>query len=114
MAYQLVILPQAEADIAEALTYLAERAPEAATCWYRRVRAEIESLAAMPARCPIAPEAVKLGLEVRHLLYGKRPGIYRIVFRIVEEVQEVQVLAVRHGARKPLTEEDVQPFLELL
>lgn len=62
MAYKLVILP--EAYISEAFTYLAER----------------------------APEGVKLGLELRRLLSGKRLGIYRIVFRIVEDVQEVHFL----------------------
>jgi len=113
MAYKPVVLPQAEADIAEAFTYLFERAPEAAARWYRHVRAAIESLAEMPARCPLAPEAAKLGVELRHLLYGQRPGVYRIVFRIVEDVGEVHVLTVRHGVRKPLTDEDMQPFLEL-
>jgi plasmid stabilization system protein ParE len=113
MAYKLVVLPQAEADITEAFTYLGERAPEIAARWYRHIRAEIESLAEMPARCPLAPQGAKMGLELRHLLYGKRPGIYRIVFRIVEDIQEVHVLAVRHGARKPLTDEDMKPFLEL-
>lgn len=113
MAYKPIILPQAEADIAEAFIYLSEGAPEAATRWYHLIKTEIESLSAMPARCPLAPEAAKLGLELRHLLYGKRPGIYRIVFRIVEEAQEVHILAVRHGARKSLTDEEIQPFLKL-
>lgn len=113
MAYQLVILPQAEADIAEAFTYLAEHSPQAAGRWYRLVREAIESLAEMPARCPLAPETVKLGFEIRQLLYGQRRGLYRIAFRIVEDVQEVHVLAVRHGARKPLTEEEMQFFLDL-
>lgn len=114
MMYKLIILPQAEADIIEAFTYLSERAPEAAAQWYRRVRAEIASLASMPTRCPFAPESAKLGFELRQLLYGKRPGIYRIVFRVVEDREEIHILAIRHGARKPLNEEEILPFLELL
>lgn len=113
MAYKPIVQPQAEADIAEAFAYLSERAPEAAARWYRRVRDEIASLAEMPLRCPFAPEGAKLGFELRHLLYGRRPGIYRIVFRVLEDAREVHVLAVRHGARRPLTDEDVRPFLEL-
>lgn len=113
MAYRIIIHPRAEADLATALAYLSERAPEAAVNWYRRVIAEMESLAEMPSRCPIAPETSKLGVELRHLVHGNRPGIYRIVFRVVEEQSEVHVLTVRHGARKPLTEEELQPFLEL-
>lgn len=113
MAYKIRLATRAKTDLETAFTYIEERAPEAAARWYRLVMAEIASLSEMPARCPMAPEAAKLGIELRHLLYGQRPGIYRIVFRIVEEVGEVHVLAVRHGARKPLTEEDIQPFLEL-
>lgn len=118
MAYQIIILPQAEADITEAFTYLSERAPEAAARWYRLIKTEMESLTDMPTRCAFAPEAAKLGVEklgveLRHLLYSKRPGIYRIVFRIVEETQAVHILAVRHGARKPLSDEEMQPFMEL-
>ena len=113
MTYKLIVLPQAEADIAEAFLDISAQAPEAASRWYRYVRAEIESLANMPARCPLAPESAKLGFEMRQLLYGKHPGIYRIVFRMVEVREEVHILAIRHGARKPLTEEEMQSFLEL-
>ncbi len=113
MAYKLVIFPQAESDIAEALAYLSERAPQAARRWYALVKSEIESLVEMPARCPLSPEAPKLGADLRQLLYGKRPGIYRIVFRILEESREVHVIAVRHGARKPLDVAEIEPFLEL-
>lgn len=114
MAYSLIVMPQAEADMTEAFSYLSERAPEAAASWYRHLKTAIESLAEMPARCALAPEAAKLGVELRHLLYGHNPGVYRIVFRIIEEAQEVHILTVRHGARKPLTDEELQPFLELL
>lgn len=110
MTYRLVIMPQAEADIAEAFSYLSERAPEAAARWYRQVRTEIESLATMPARCAVAPEAARFGVELRHLLHGQNPRVYRIVFRVIEETQEVHIITVRHVARKPLTDEEMQPF----
>jgi plasmid stabilization system protein ParE len=113
MAYRVIIQPRAEADIATAFSYLADRAPEIANAWYRRVLAEMESLAEMPSRCPMAPESDKVAFELRHLLYGKRPGVYRIVFRIVETAQEVHILTVRHSARKPLSDEDIQSFLQL-
>lgn len=112
MAYKIVVMPQAEADIAEAFRFLSEVAPEVAVRWYRHIKGEIESLTTMPARCPLAPEAAKLGIELRHLLHGKRPSIYRIVFRIVEEAEEIHILTVRHGARKSLTPEEIQPFLQ--
>jgi len=77
------------------------------------VREAIETLSEMPARCALAPEAAKLGVSLRQLLHGKHPSVYRIVFRVVEDVLEVHVLTVRHGARRPLTENEIAPFLEL-
>jgi plasmid stabilization system protein ParE len=113
MDYKIVVLPQAEVDIAQAFTYISKHSPEAAARWYQKVKSAIASLHQMPARCPKATETAKLGVELRQLLHGKHPAVYRIVFRIVNE-REVHVLAVRHGARKPLTEEEARIFLELL
>jgi plasmid stabilization system protein ParE len=39
---------------------------------------------------------------VRHLLYGHRPHIYRVIYRVLEKQKEVDVLHVRHGARNEL------------
>lgn len=113
MAYSLVVTPQAQADINEAFAFLSEHSPEAARRWYEAVRDAVLTLDEMPARCPAAPEAARLGVPLRQLLHGKHPSIYRVVFRIAEDAGEVHVLSVRHGARKPLSEEEMAPFLEL-
>jgi mRNA-degrading endonuclease RelE of RelBE toxin-antitoxin system len=49
----------------------------------------------MPQRCPAIPEDP----QFRHLLYGKKPHIYRVIFVIEETEKVVTVLTVRHGAR---------------
>lgn len=112
MAFRVLLQPQAEADIAEAYVYLSERSPQAAGPWYRRVKDAIQSLAGLPMRCPTAPESEKLGFPLRQLVHGQQPGIYRIVFRVLEDAQEVHVLTVRHGARKPLSDDEIKLFLE--
>jgi hypothetical protein len=52
----------------------------------------IDSLSQAPARCPVIPEAEELGFPARHLLYGKRGGVYRIkrggVYRIIFDIRE--------------------------
>jgi plasmid stabilization system protein ParE len=116
MAYKLFLTAQAKADIEQAFGHLSERSPETAAQWYRLVMREIASLKNMPARCPLAPESETLGVELRQLLHGKKRGIYRIVFRVVEgkgRKKEVHILTIRHGARKPLSDEEMQPFLEI-
>ena len=58
------------------------------------------SLAEFPERCPIAPENARFNFEVRQLLYGRKPRLYRILFTI--EADTVHVLHIRHGRRKPV------------
>jgi hypothetical protein len=33
-------------------------------------------------RCALAPENARFPFEVRHLLYGRKPHIYRIIFTV--------------------------------
>ncbi|RYG67880.1 type II toxin-antitoxin system RelE/ParE family toxin [bacterium] len=113
MAYKVVIQPQAESNIAEAFSHIAVYSPRSAQRWFIQVKNAIQSLDEMPKRCPIAPEARDLDFELRHLLHRHFPSVYRIVFRIFEEAGEVHILAVRHGAREPFSEEEMKPFLKL-
>lgn len=108
MTFRVIIQPQAGADIRAAYVYLLTQSPDAAKRWYFGIKAQIESLAQMPLRCPTAPEAETLNFPLRQLLHGKHPNYYRIVFRVLEDAEEVHILAVRHGARKTLTAQDLE------
>ena len=55
------------------------------------------SLDEKPQRCPVTPENNSL----RHLLFRKKPHVYRIIYTIDERAGVVRVLHIRHGARAP-------------
>ena len=38
--------------------------------------------------------------EMRHLLYGNKPHVYRVIYEIDERQSTVWVLTIRHGARR--------------
>jgi plasmid stabilization system protein ParE len=42
------------------------------------------------------------------LLYGHKPHIYRAIFRVLEKQKRVEVLHVRHGARRRFKDADVE------
>jgi plasmid stabilization system protein ParE len=109
MAFRVETTRQAEADIASAYTYIADSSRQAADRWLLRLRSRIASLSEMPGRLPLAPEATAIGCEIRQLFFGRRTGVYRILFRVDEHLPTpvVKVLAVRHGARSPLEPEDL-------
>lgn len=105
MRYRVTIHPDAERELKEAYEWLREESPEAAERWRRGLLKKAATLARFPERCPLAPEAEKLGEDMRQLLYGRRKGSrYRLFF--IVEGDTVTVLHIRHGARRGLGEEE--------
>jgi mRNA-degrading endonuclease RelE of RelBE toxin-antitoxin system len=107
MAYHIEFPERAARDL-EAL-YVEKDAAEsqAASRWYNGLEEAVSALAVYPHRCPAAQEARKLRRELRHLLYGKKPHVYRVIYEVDERRQTVWVLTVRHGARRKLKTSDV-------
>jgi plasmid stabilization system protein ParE len=101
LTYNVIVTPTADAEAMEAVAWYAERSTDAAQQWHERLTRAINSLAKLPTRCPVSQEDSKaLGCEVRLLLYGKRRGVYRILFSIVGDT--VWILRIRHSALGPL------------
>jgi toxin ParE1/3/4 len=108
MAYRIEFADRAARDL-EAL-YVEKNAAEsqAASRWYNGLEEAMPALAVYPHRCAAAPEARKLRRELRHLLYGKKPHVYRVIYEVDERRQTVWVLTVRDGARRKLKTSDVK------
>jgi toxin ParE1/3/4 len=103
MAYRVNITPRAERDLENLYDAIAANRSRAALTWYRGFKRAILGLEKYPNRCPVAPESAKL----RHLLYGRKPHIYRAIFRILEKQKEVEVLHIRHRARQKIRADDL-------
>lgn len=103
MNYRLIIQPPAIVDLDEAYDGIRQRAPEAAARWFNGFVDALETLRSFPERCALAPENEYFEQEIRQFLYGRRGGVYRALFTIVGD--EVHVLHVRHGARRPFKPE---------
>jgi plasmid stabilization system protein ParE len=100
MDFRVELTDQAKHDIASVYAWLqTQDAGEAGTRWFVSLREAINSLGALPGRCRVAPESGESPVEIRQLLYGRRPHVYRILFAIDDQV--VHVLHVRHGRRGP-------------
>ena len=108
MAYRVSLAAPAETDAHAAFERIREGAPMHAEKWLTGLFEAIFSLDELPARCPVIPEAKELGYPVRHLLYGKGRGVYRIIFHIREDEQHVRVLRVWHGFRDAITAADLE------
>jgi toxin ParE1/3/4 len=95
MAYLVSLTSRAQRDLAHLYRQIDAAHSDAALIWYRGFKEAILSLEEKPNRCPVTPESDKL----RHLLYGRKPHVYRAIYRVLEKPKRVEVLHVRHGAR---------------
>ena len=104
MTYRVILQPRAEEDIRRAAFWIRDRSKSpAALRWARGLRAKIATLKSNPGRCPVDPDSAAYGAEVRLLLYGRRGGVYRVLFTI--QGNAVRVLTVRHSAQRSIAEE---------
>jgi toxin ParE1/3/4 len=103
MAYLVNLTARAQRDLAHLYGQINAEHSDAALKWYRGLKETILSLEEQPKRCPVTPESDKF----RHLLYGNKPLIYRAIFRVLEKQKQVEVLHIRHGARRGAKGSDV-------
>jgi plasmid stabilization system protein ParE len=103
MAYLVNLTVRAERDLAILYGHINAGDSGAALKWYRGFKKAILSLEGQPNRCPVTPESDKF----RHLLYGNKPHIYPAIYRVLEKQKQVEVLHIRHGARRGFKGADV-------
>jgi plasmid stabilization system protein ParE len=103
MAYLVDITARAERDFASLYEEINAEQSGAALKWYAGLKEAVLSLEEMPNRCPLTPE----NTQFRHLLYGHKPHVYRVIYRVLEKQKRVDVLHIRHGARRSLKASDL-------
>ena len=104
MAYLIKITPRAERDLAHLYEDINVGHSDAALQWYRGLKQAILTLDEYPNRCPMTPESNRL----RHLLYGHKPDIYRVIYRVLEKQKHVEILHIRHGARQEFKMDSIE------
>jgi plasmid stabilization system protein ParE len=103
MAYLVNTTPYAERDLDRLYRQVNAEFSDAAKEWYLGLKAAILSLEHHPNRCTLTRKKDKL----RHLLYGHKPHVCRVIYRVLEKQKEVEVLHIRHGARRKLKPSDL-------
>jgi plasmid stabilization system protein ParE len=106
MANPVIVHPRAKRDLRQVLHRIeSQRTFRAGFRWYSGAITAIDTLDDQPERCPLADEADELGIELRMLLYGRKPNVYRILFILLGSV--VQFLRVRHAAQDRISCDDL-------
>ena len=98
MAYLVELTLRAERDLDDLYQRISADDSAAASGWFNGLEKAIYTLERMPRRCPIARESKKAKRRLRHLLYGAKRDVYRVIFEINESRKAVRVLTIRHAA----------------
>lgn len=95
MAYRVELTEDAARDLED--LYLAINADMSARAraWFNTLERLIRSLEEQPARGSIIPEDARF----RQVLHGRRPHVYRVIYKIDKPNNAVSVLNIRHARR---------------
>jgi hypothetical protein len=73
--------------------------------WLAGLEKAIAKLSKLPELHPVAEEESEvLGITLRQMIYGRKPGTYRLLFSI--EGDTVVLHEIRHSARGPMDSEE--------
>lgn len=95
MEYLVELSGRALRDLAGIYVEINAENSDAARQWYLGLREAILSLEQHPNRCPF----IQSNVAIRCLFYGHKPHVYRVLYRVLENQQRVEIVHVRHGAR---------------
>jgi plasmid stabilization system protein ParE len=95
MAYRVELTDRALRDLSIIYECIRAESSGQAARWFDRLEKAILSLEKYPNRAPLTPEDSTAG----HLLYGRKPYVYRIIFQVDEKTPTVHVLHVRGPGR---------------
>lgn len=98
MPYRVDLTTRAARDLDNIFQFIQAEQSAHAAKWFNGLHEAVESLRSLPHRSP----AIQENPALRHLLYGSKPDVYRVIYAIDDVKKTVTVLTIRHGARQPL------------
>jgi len=107
MSLQVRVSRRAERDADEVFEWLAERSPDGAARWYSAYLATLQRLESQAASYGPAPEAERLGINLRQIFFKTPKGrTYRALFIIEDDC--VHVVSVRGAGQDLVVREDLE------
>jgi toxin ParE1/3/4 len=105
VAYRVNVSARAERDLASLYDEIDAENSAAARRWYAELKSSILNLEKQPHIWSAAPESRRL----RQMLFGRKPHrVYRVIYRVRERQKVVEILHIRHGARRPFNPSELK------
>jgi plasmid stabilization system protein ParE len=98
MPYRVKVTARAAQDLDSIYQFIQAEQSQQAAKWFNGLNEALQSLSFLPHRAPTIREDSAL----RHLLYGSKPNVYRVIYSVDDTKRTVTILTIRHGARSKL------------
>ncbi len=95
MEYHVDVTQPALEDLRTIYEFVHADETQNAEDWFIGLREAIFSLERLPSRGHLLED----GSRLRKILYGNKPHVYQIIYRINVRAKSVSVIHIRHGAR---------------
>ncbi len=95
MEYLVRLTDRVVRDLEAIYNYIDAESSDQAFAWFNGLVQAVYSLEHFPERAPVTPENKRF----RHLFYGSKPHIYRVIYAVDKTNRVVDVIHIRHGAR---------------
>lgn len=107
MKFSVQIIPQAEEELFQILSWIHQRSPEGAVTWRQSWLKAIDQLEQTADQCSLAPENERHTCEVRQLIFRTKKGKpYRILLTIRN--QTAYILHIRGPGQNLLKKRDLR------
>ncbi|MCP5023358.1 MAG: type II toxin-antitoxin system RelE/ParE family toxin [bacterium] len=103
MEYRIIVGQRARNDAEGIVSFIAGHSHAAACNWYEELMVHMVGLSRMPRRHAVAFDPELNDLGIRQMVFGN----YRVLFAVDDHSKTVQVLHIRHGARRSASVDDV-------
>ena len=95
MRYRVNVTTRAAQDLDTIYQFIQAEHSHQAAIWFNGLNEALQSLSSLPHRASRVREASTL----RHLLYGNKPNVYRVIYSVDDTLKTVTIVTIRHGAR---------------
>ena len=96
MKYLVRLTERAARDMELIYEFIGAESNHQAFAWFKNLAEAIFRLETYPGR----GTAISGTKKLRQLFFGKKPDLYRIIYAIDQKNRAVNVLHIRHGARR--------------
>jgi plasmid stabilization system protein ParE len=94
--YRIIVMPEASSDLIQLFEFIELDSPESAAVVIQKLFEAIDSLEQLPHRCKIHRSTK----NPKHMVHSMNVSPFIIYYRILRDDRLLEVLTIRHGARK--------------